>query len=389
MRILVIHNRYLQYGGEDATFESEVRLLKQNRHDVEVLIFDNHLLDSLVEKIKSSYNLFYNRQSEKKVRQIIEKFNPDVIHVHNFFYVASPSIFYAARRSKTPIVVTLQNFRLICSGALLMRSGSVCELCVYSRFPFQGVIHRCHKNSSLQTALLTLVTGFHKLIGTWIHQVSHYVAVTEFTRQKYINSSLNISASKISVKPNSVKDFGIGLRKERKDYFLYIGRLSKEKGIDILLAAFRDVKYTLHIIGDGPERQKVIEEAVVNSAIVYHGYQGKEFIIEKLKKCKALVFPSVWYECLPITILEAFSTGTPVIISDIGNLNTIVTDNFNGLHFNKSDIDSLQSALGKIYEGNVELSYLYANARKTYESNYSEIENYKRLISIYSKLLYD
>lgn len=384
MKILIIHNRYIQYGGEDATFENELQLLKSNGNEVEVLNFDNKALETAIGKIQLLYKLFYNRESATKLDEIIQRFNPEIIHVHNFFYVASPSIFYVAKKHRVPIVVTLQNFRLICSGALLMRGGKICEICVGSTMPIHGIIHKCHKNSFFQSALLTLVTGFHKLVGTWNTSVSRYIAVTEFTRQKYINSSLKLKPNKIFVKPNSTGDHGFGEFQQRENYFLFVGRLTKEKGIDILLKAFKDSKYPLYIIGDGPSRSDVLKAVNDTSSITWYGHQGKDFIIEKMKRCRALIFPSIWYECLPVTILESFSTGTPVIISDIGNLNEIVSDKYNGLHFVAGDSDDLRKVTSDIAMNQDRYSVLYPNARKTYLDKYTHEQNFQSLMTVYN-----
>lgn len=385
MRVLVVHNRYLQFGGEDTTFEQEVSLLRRNGHDVETLVFDNLQIVGLWGIIRTAASLFYNFNSRRRITAVLYRFEPDIIHVHNFFYVASPSIFYAARRRGTPVIVTLQNFRLICSGALLMRDAQVCELCVKSTFPISGIRYKCHRHSRAQTAALTAVTAIHKVIGTWNNVVSHYIAVTEFTKGKFVNSSLAIVPDRISVKPNSTKDFGVG--SERGSQFLYVGRLAVEKGIDALIRAFLNSDFELRVIGDGPLGPLVRHLAKSNSRISFLGLQRKEKVIEELKRCKALVFPSVWYECLPLTIIEAFSTGTPVVISDIDNLNSIVTDGFDGVHFKTNDSDSLEGALKRLCRVLDEGVDLNGNARKTYLEKYSEGRNYEQLLSIYEKVL--
>jgi glycosyltransferase involved in cell wall biosynthesis len=170
---------------------------------------------------------------------------------------------------------------------------------------------------------------------------------------------------------------------------LFVGRLSEEKGISTLLAAFEGSTYSLEIIGDGPLRYAVELAVSKNENIVYSGYRDKTFIISKLKKCRALIVSSIWYECLPVTILEAFSTGTPVIISNIGNLNEIVTNKYNGLHFKINDPKDLAGVVNE-FSANWDIYLpLYQNARTTYEVKYSPAINYENLMSIYSNAIED
>ena len=384
MKILLIHNKYKLAGGEDSIFEAEKNILENHGHSVKALFFDNKEIDSLTKKLKLSYQLIYNRGSEKTVNKVIIAFKPDVIHIHNLFYAASPSILFAAHKNNIPLVLTLHNYRLICSGSLLMRDSKPCELCVSKVFPLDGVKYGCHRSSKIETAQLTLSTGIHKLIKTWNSKVSKYIVLTEFAKKKFINSSLGLLSEKIVVKPNSTDNTESIDLNDRENYFLFIGRLSQEKGIDVLLKAFENKKTIIEIIGDGPLKNLVEKVASENTNITYWGYKDKSAVISKLKKCKALIVPSVCYESLPTAVLEAYSAGTPVIISDIGNLNEIVTDNYNGLHFKTNDPIDLYRTVERFNENISWHAPLYSNARKTYLEKYTPEINYKNLISIYN-----
>jgi len=387
MKILLIHNRYKQYGGEDATFEAEKTLLERHNNTVRTLIYENDGSDHFIDKLKLGLSLFYNFNSARALGKLIQDFVPDVIHLHNLFYKASPSIIIEAHKRGIPIIVTLQNYRLICAGALLMRDLKPCEVCVRKKFPIAGIRHGCHRGSSIQTANLTLVTGVHKVLSTWNTKVSKYIAVTEFAKSKYVNSSLRLRPDKVIVKPSSVEDVAPSAHSDRENTFLYVGRLSEEKGISTLIAAFAGLGQSLEIIGDGPLRNRVELAVSENENIVYSGYREKSFIVSKLKKCKALIVSSIWYECLPVTILEAFATGTPVIISDIGNLNEIVTHRYNGLHFKVNDPKDLARIVNEFCTNREAYLALYENARTTYELKYSPAINYENLMAIYSNVI--
>jgi glycosyltransferase involved in cell wall biosynthesis len=238
MKILQIHNTYQQRGGEDVVLAAEYDILRQHGHQVEQLVFSNDNIAGVANKLRTSLSSFYNPASARRLRERIEAYRPDVIHVHNFLYVASPAVFYAARRYNVPVVLTLHSYRLICAGFYLLRDGQVCELCVQRTFPIHGVVHACFKNSRLQSANYTLLTGVHKWLNTWTAKVDVLVTLTEFARNKLVHSSLRPDPARVVVKANSVPDYGVGTE-PREDYFLFVGRLSPEKGIGTLLESLR------------------------------------------------------------------------------------------------------------------------------------------------------
>ncbi len=383
MKILLIHNSYQQRGGEDATFESEYNLLSKGGNDVEKLLFDNKSINSLSDKISAGIKNVFNPDSAKIIEEKIISFQPQIIHIHNFFPLVSPSVFFIAKKYKVPIVITIQNYRLICSGALLYRNGKICEDCVNKTIPLAGIIHKCYRNSAVQTAAVTFMTSFHKIAGTWKNKVGKYITVAEFGRDKILNSSLGLSEDQVVVKPNSVEDFGDG-DNNREDYFVYIGRIIEDKGIETLLESLNHFDYKIKIIGDGPLRGRIEDAALNNKNIEYLGFRDKQFIINTLKKAKGLIFPTLWYEGLPVTVIESFSTGTPVIGSNIGAVKLQITDNYNGFHFSPGDAKDLASRIKYLSDNEQDLKQLYVNARNTYLEKYTPEKNYEQLINIYS-----
>ena len=384
MKILQIHNQYTKKGGEDGVLEAERNLLASKGNEVEQLFFSNKGIEGF-EKIKLLYKTIYNQNSTKILRDKIQDFRPDIIHIHNLFYVASPAILYESHNQGIPVVLTIHNFRLICTGALLLRDGQVCELCTQKTFPLAGIQHKCFQNSALKSAQLTLSTSIHKILGTWKNKVDAYIVLSNFAKNKLINSSLQLAEEQVFIKPNFTEDKGWAGSEDRQNFFLFVGRLSHEKGIQTLLEASKQADFRLEIIGDGEMKPLVEEFAQRYPNIVYHGFQGQDFIAEKMKQCKALLFPSVWYEGMPLTLLEAFSTGTPVIISDIDNLNEMVKHQYNGLHFRTGDSKDLAEKI-QYFQQNATAHY-YENARKTYEMLYSPEKNYQELIEIYQKAI--
>lgn len=385
MRILLIHNQYTQSGGEDLVFKLEAELLKKNGHPVELLVFSNNQINSGWTKLTGALGAVYNLKSKREVADKILKFKPDVIHVHNFFHVASPSVFYAAQAQKIPVVMTLHNFRLICPSATLLHGDKLYDKSIHQIFPLDAIIKGVYRNSRVETALVACTTGIHKILGTWRNKVTRYIALTEFSRRKFLDSSLKLADQKVLVKPNFVQDYGANFF-NRDDYFLFVGRLSVEKGIARMLeAAGKQPEISFKIIGDGPMRKEVEEFIGSHSNVEYLGFRDKSFIVNQLKHAKALVFPSQWYEGFPMTILEAFSCGTPVIASDLGGPAEIITHGVNGLLVDYRSADELLHAINKIQHDSDLHQKLCINARKSYEELYTPEKNYNLLLEAYQK----
>lgn len=384
MKILILHNRYKMPGGEDSVLDSEVELLIEKGNMVETLIWDNKDISTFSDKIKTGIFSVYNPYSADVLRKKIIDFNPEIIHVHNFFPRISPSSFFVADKMNIPVVMTLHNYRLICSNSILWTRGSVCEKCTGRVVPFSGIRLRCYRNSFFQTSNVTAVTSFHKVAGTWRKKVDRYITLTNFQKNKVMNSSLKLDVKKMAVKPNFISDYGDGIKK-RDDFFLYIGRLSEEKGIGTLLESQKFFPYKLKIVGDGNLKPLVEKEVKSNKNLEFPGYMGKEHVIDLMKRSKALIFPSEWYEGFPVVIAEAFSTGTPVITTDIGSQAEIVKDGISGLHFRTSDPADLADKVKLIEKKG--MKKLYENARKTYLENYTPEINYKILMKIYKEAI--
>jgi glycosyltransferase involved in cell wall biosynthesis len=381
MRILLLHNKYKYAGGEDKVFEAEGDLLSSHNHQVERLVFDNSLIQTGLDKMLSGIMGVYNFKSANAVDKKIREFKPDILHVHNFFPLASPSIFYVAKRHKVPVVMTLHNYRLICPSALLYHNDRIYEKSLHSIFPIDAVIKGVYRNSILQTAGLAVMTTIHNLIGTWRNKIDKFITLTAFAKSKFLESRVNASPDQFMLKPNYIDDPGDGME-TREDFFLYVGRLSEEKGIRVLLNAFKNPELKLVIIGNGPMLPEVESVVKERNNIQYLGFQPKDVIMDNLKRAKSLVFPSTCYEGFPLTILEALATGTPVIASRIGGIGEIVKDKFNGLLFEPGNEISLINALRELK--NHDLKALSANARKSYLESYTPEMNYKILMDIYN-----
>jgi glycosyltransferase involved in cell wall biosynthesis len=388
MKILFVHCRYLQNaGGEDSAVAAETSLLTSHGHTVNTLFFSNEESgNGIITKIKTGIRAVYNSGSAKKLKEAISVFRPDVIHIHNFFYDASPAVILQAYKEKIPVVVTIHNYRLICASAILLRDNKICELCVHNIFPWHGVIHKCYHHSAVQSAVVGSISGFHKLTGTWRKKVNKYITPSAFIRSKLLHSSLKVSADKILVKRNFIEDPGVSAMENRNNYFLFVGRLTHEKGIDVLLRCFKDLPgIELIIAGGGPEKDALVQQYGHLENVQFRGLLAKPDIIALMKNCKALIFPSVWYEGLPVTIVEAFATGTPVIASRLGAMEEMIQHKINGLLFEAGEPEKLKAAVQAFneYTGKERFS-LYEEARQSYLNYFHPSKCYEAVMDIYN-----
>jgi len=387
VKILFIHNKYKQYGGEDVAVELETSVLLEKGHEVKTLFFDNKPIKGFFSKVAAAFGAVYSFSSARKTSKTIFEFKPDIIHIHNLFFIASPSVLYAASKHGIPVVFTLHNYRLICANALLMRNNEVCELCMHKKFPLSGIRYKCYRNSAAESALVTTITGIHKLINTWKNKISAFIMLNEFSRSKLLNSSLQIPAEKMITKPNFVRDSGEG-NELRENFFLFAGRIVKEKGVHVLAQAFAAMpENKIVIIGDGPEKNLLQEKFEPYKNISFTGQMDKQLVSEYMKRCKAFICPSIWYEGAPLTIIEAFAAGTPVIASRLGAMAESITDGFNGLHFTAGNTEDLCEKVRLFIKETENNSMFYKNARQTYLEKYHEDIHYNAILNIYENAI--
>ncbi|MFD2515311.1 glycosyltransferase family 4 protein [Pontibacter locisalis] len=386
MRILIIHNHYKQTGGEDTVFFAEANLLEEHGNIVDKLTFSNNSVNSLADKLHAALGTLYNFKSANIVEEKLRQFKPDVVHVHNFFPLVSPAVFYVCKRHRIPVIMTLHNYRLICPSAYLHYKGKVHMENATQTFPYAAVLDGAYRNSRFHTASVVLTTGLHKLLNTWRSKVDYFITLTAGAAKLFQQSSLRPHPEQLLIKPNFTADLGMGAA-DREDYFLFVGRLSPEKGVETMLKAHAKHRFKLKVIGDGPLREMVEAHAQQHSDLEYLGYQKHDRVKQELQAAKALLFPSEWPEMFGMSIIEAFSTGTPVIAAKIGGGEHLVHHNYNGLHYTPEQESELAAQLSQLQQ-NVDLArQLGQNARQSYERLYTPEANYQMLVQIYEEAI--
>jgi glycosyltransferase involved in cell wall biosynthesis len=343
MKIGIVHTSYVQRGGEDVAMEQEYDLLRSSDVKVSLLHFKNPA--SNMAKVINVFRSVFNYSSYIKTVQWIRLEKPDIIHVHNWHFRGSPAIIRAAKKHKIPVVHSLHNFRLLCPSATLFHHDHIFLNSLRVNFPWEAVYYRVYRNSMLQTFLLALTVWVHKHNGTW-KSVARFIVLTSNAREIFLmaGKSLNLTPEKIVIKSNFTNDLAYE-EAPRSGTFLFVGRLTFEKGVQTLLEAFKNSGLPLSIIGDGPLRHEVESAAATHSNITFMGFRDREYILRSMKKSTALICPSLWLEGNPITIIEAFSSGTPVITSRLGAMECMVTDRYNGRFFQPGNSEDLQKVL--------------------------------------------
>ncbi len=379
-RVLLVHNRYRQPGGEDSVFEAETSLLRERGHDVAVIVEHNDRLTGMSAPA-GAVRTVWSVESKRRIEALIREFRPDVVHFHNTFLLVSPAAYYAAGGLGVPVVQTLHNYRLVCPVATLYRDGRVCEDCVGRFFAWPGVRHGCYRGSRAQTLVAAAMVASHRLAGTWTRRVDAYVALTAFARQKFVEGGL--PEDRIAVKPNFVHP-DPGVRSGMGEYALFVGRLGAEKGVLSLARAWRGLDGpVLRIVGDGPVRDEVAALAEAAGRVELLGRRPREEIFDLMKGARFLVFPSEWYEGFPMTIAEAFACGVPVLASGLGSLEEIVTDGVTGRLFPPGKEDRLREVVAWAVAHPDNLARMGRNARREYEERYSGDVHYRRMMEIY------
>lgn len=385
MRIVVAHNYYQQAGGEDGVFRAEVAMLREAGHQVETFEVHNDAL-AAQGKVAAAKSTFWNEDSHRQIAALVEHHSADVVHFHNTLPLISPAGYYAARKAGAAVVQTLHNYRLGCVNALLFREGRVCEECLGKDFAWPGVVHACYRGSRAASLVVASMLWRHRKLGTWNKAVDRYIALTEFAKEK-INRT-GVPLEKIAVKPNFIApDPGPG--SHEGGFALFVGRLSEEKGVTKLLAAWEQIGETceLRLVGDGPLGDAVREAADRNPRIVWLGKQPQEVVRAQMKSAGFLVLPSLWYEGFPLVIVEAFACGLPVVASDLGAMSTIIRHGENGMKFPPGNVEALAEAVRSTSNDPVRLSALQEQARTDFEANYTKAQNLKTLLSIYDEAI--
>lgn len=385
MKIIVVHNQYQRPGGEDVVFEQECQLLKVNGHEIVVYCRSNWEVESYpgVKRLALVRRVIWADDTRRDFGELLRREKPDLVHIHNIWFMISPSIYAACHEAGVPVVQTLHNYRFFCPVGTFFRDGRVCEECVNHGLR-RSVLHACYRDSRPATAAVALTLAVHRLKRTYTTGIECYIALSQFSRNAFVRAGL--PAERVFVKPNFVHP-DPGMSADCGDYALFIGRLSPEKRVSTILTAWTHLgcRIPLLIVGGGPEGNQLHEEAALRglTTISFQGQLPRDQALAFMRRARFLIFSSEWYENFPVTIAESFACGVPVICSRLGAMQEIVDDGRTGLHFTAGDAHDLAEKVDWAWNHAERMRLMGKEARREFESKYTAEKNYPLLMEIY------
>lgn len=385
MKILLVHNYYQQEGGEDRSFEAEATVLEEQGHQVIRYTANNDTIPNR-NGLALAMQTIWNHSAYREVRAIIQGERPDLVHCQNTFPLISPSIYYAAKAERLPVIQNLSNYRLFCANGIFYRKGRVCEACLGKKIAWPGMLHACYRQSYRATAVASLMVAIHRSLKTWHNKIDLYITYTEFARRKFIEGGL--PAESIVVKPRFVTH-DPQVEHEQQHYALFVGRLSNEKGIHTLLQAWRELGdcIPLKILGDGNLATEVQQAVASNPQVEWLGNRNQQEVYEYIGKAAFLVFPSECYETFGRVAIESFAKGTPVVATNIGAVGEITRHGITGLLFRPGNVEDLKEKVKWLLAHPAELAAMRKRARREYERLYTMRRNYELTMQIYEKAI--
>ena len=381
-RILMVHNYYQIPGGEDTVVANEKRMLEEHGHVV--ILYSRHNSEikqmSKLQKLGLPFTTIFNPRTYREIKSLIKQNQIDIVHVHNTLNLVSPAVYYAALKRGVPVVQTVHNFRLLCPGATFYRDGHICEDCVEHGL-WCAVKHKCYRGSRMQTLACVISTAIHRMTG--VYGKINYICLTEFNKEKLLKLK-QITPDRVFVKPNFVESTGEIIPDwQRKNQFIFAGRLDKLKGIDVLLEAWKlmgENAPKLIVCGTGPMEEWCNEFIACNKVNVeLKGFVSNSEVRKLIANSRALILPTQCYEGFPMSIVEAFSVGTHVICSDLGNVGSIVEEGVTGYKFSPDSPKNIVEAV-------VRCKCLVDDISTEFEGKYQAEKNYGILTSIYEEI---
>jgi len=388
VKLLLVHNYYREHGGEDDVFASERDLLQRHGHEtVEYVRHNDEIrLYSPLRQASLALRTTWAWDSYAAFEDLLRRHRPALAHFHNTFPLISPAAYYACQRAGVPVVQTLHNARLLCPQSNYYRDGRICQDCFGKTIPWPGALHGCYRGSRAQSAVVAAMLGVHNRRRTFHKQVDAYIVGSEFYRGLFLQAGF--PAERLHVKPHFVAhDPGVGA--PNGGYALFVGRLAPEKGADLLLEAWNEVRdVPLKIRGDGTLEAKARAHAAQNPRIELLPRLAMDDYLALVRRARFLVWPSFgYYETFGRVAIEAFAAGVPVLASDVGANAELVRDGITGMHFRAGDARDLAVKVRWMWEHPQDTHAMGRSARAQYEREFTAERNYEILMQIYRTTL--
>jgi glycosyltransferase involved in cell wall biosynthesis len=386
--VLFIFNRYVYEGGENVVTAAEKDLLEHYGHRVIFCEWDNRDLaqGSFFDKLAMAWRPTWSSEAYRRISRLLRDEKPAVVHVQNFFPLASPSVFYACAAAGIPVVYTLHNYRVLCANGIFLRNGQPCTECIQCG-PMHAVRYGCYRDSRLATVPVSVMQLVHNRLQTWHKKVTLYIAPTEFVKGQFVRAGY--APEQIAVKPHFVfPDPGWSDRVE--PYMLFVGHLAEKKGIHVLLDAWRNIQVPLRVLGDGPLQDyaaRYVRDQGLSDRVKLLGRLPVPEVLEQLRHATCMIVPSLHHEGFPRVVVEALACGVPIIASRLEPLDELIEHGRTGLLLDKTAPDQIVEAVRTLLRDPETLREMRKSARKEFEDKYTAEANYTQLVGIYGRAI--
>ncbi len=393
MKIATIHNLHRpgSASGDDQVYKVEAALLEKNGFEVCKYSVRNDEFDNagVLKKIFMTFGMIWSFKHYREVRKLVREERPDIVHVHTFFPLLSPSILYAAKREGVKVVATLHDTRFLCPCATSLRKTSLCNECGDGKY-FRMVRYGCFKNSKLQSLIVAIVFKYHRKRRTFYQQIDKYICLND--NQILCIRDSGFDRSKIIKKYNFVEDQiadsqGLIKRELPERYVVFYGRVGEEKGIRILMKIWEQVPdIPLVVMGGGPLESEFSSWAEKQENIWFLGYTQHEECLAIVRKGQFVVFPSIWYEGCSMVEIETESLGKALIATDLGFSEEAIENGVNGYKVPLGDTKGFAARIRELWENPEKAELLGKNAREDYLQKYLPEDNFRQLKKIYDSV---
>ena len=394
MKILAIHNfhRKGSASGDDQVFKSETALLESHGNRVIKYTVSNDEFDNagLIGKLSATFGMLWSFKNYNAVKRIIAAEKPDLVHIHTFFPLLSPSILYAAKRSGTKVVATLHDTRFVCPCSTSLRGTELCNECGDGKY-FRMCKYRCFKNSKLQSFIVAGIFSYHRFRKSFYRQIDKYICLNE--NQINLLTNIGFDKNKITKKYNFVPDAEANLKAMKIDglpkrYVVFYGRIGEEKGIRILMQIWNKLQdIPLVVMGAGPLEQEFKSWADQHKNVYFLGYTQHDKCLSIVKGGEFVVFPSIWYEGCSMVEIETESLGKGLVATDLGFSTEAIEDGVNGFKVRLGDVEEFRKCILNLWKNPEQSIQIGNNARQDYEKKYRPEDNYEQLMAIYKQTM--
>lgn len=395
LKILQINNYGFVRGGSDRYFLDLSRLLEESGHQISYLSTAN--VNNLV---TSGYDVdgfnvdepslldisafFYSRDARKKISALLDRIQPDLVHLHIYYGQITSSIIPVIKKRGIPIVQTLHEYKRLCPVVTMTLHDKPCEKCAGGNY-WNTVINKCNRNNLARSVITALEAYTSKCLT--LNSIDHFIAISDFVRDVMLRYGMN--PEKITRVYNFLDTTGLTPARQRGEYFLFFGRLEHVKGVMTLLKAMKEIDYPLVIAGDGAARlemERYIEKHGL-SHVMMVGFKSDDELHDLIRNSRCVIAPSEWNEPFGLVLIEAFAHGKPVIASCIGGMAEVVDHGKTGLLVSPDNVDELVDVMRQMINNLEKVEQMGKWAFESVKHRFSPSSHYREIMAVYEKVL--